>query len=52
LNIYISLPSAEESGWLKTNDGYTIDWEAPEVQSKVQHSIEKDVPVKRGAKLF
>jgi len=35
-NIYISLTSAEESGWLKTNDGYAIDWEAPEVQSNTQ----------------
>jgi len=53
-NIYISLPSAEESGWLKTNDGYAIDWEAPEVQSKVQHSIDfltKGCSCKKGAKL-
>jgi len=34
-DISISLPSPEESGWLKADYGYKIDREDPEIQSKV-----------------
>ena len=38
--MYTSLPIPEESGWNKSHDGYTFDWEAPEIQSRVQESVD------------
>jgi len=39
-DVYLSLPLPEESGWNKSDDGYTFDWEAPEIQSRVQETID------------
>ena len=39
-DVYTSLPIPEESGWNESHDGYTFDWEAPEIQSRVQKSID------------
>ena len=52
-DIFTSLPPPEESGWLKATDGYKIDWEAPEVERKVQASIDfstKGYSCKKGCK--
>ena len=40
-DIFMSLPSPEDSGWLLQADGnYVIDWEAAEVQQMVRNNIE------------
>ena len=31
VDVYTSLPIPEESGWNESHDGYTFDWEAPEI---------------------
>ena len=52
-DLYTSLPLPEESGWKKLDDCYSIDWEAPEIQEKVQESIEfliKGCNCKKGCK--
>jgi len=33
-DLYASLPPPEQNGWIKDNDKYDIDWEAPEVVEK------------------
>ena len=52
-DVFSSLPLPEESGWNKSDDGYTFDWEAPEIQSKVQETIDflmKGCNCKKGCK--
>ena len=52
-DMYTSLPLPEESGWIKSDGIYVIDWEAPEIQEKVQKSIEfliKGCSCKKGCK--
>ena len=40
-DLYSSIPLAEHSGWIRHSDGnYTIDWEAPEIQEKIKHTID------------
>ena len=39
-DIYTPLPLPEESGWKKSDGSYAIDWEAPEIQERVQQSID------------
>ena len=39
-DIYTPLPLSEESGWMKSDGCYVIDWEAREIQDKVQQSID------------
>ena len=39
-DMYNPLPLPEESGWMKSDGCYVIDWEAPEVQDKVRKSID------------
>ena len=37
----ICIPPPEHSGWIRHSDGsYAIDWEAPEVQEKIKHTID------------
>jgi len=52
-DVFSSLPLPEESGWNKLDDGYTFDWEAPEIQSRVQEAIDfliKGCSCKKGCK--
>ena len=40
-DLYSSILLAEHSGWIRLSDGsYTIDWEAPEIQEKIKHTID------------
>ena len=39
-DMYSPLPLPEESGWMKTDGSYVLDWEAAEVQDKVRRSID------------
>ena len=40
-DLYASLPPPENSGWIRLSDeSYTIDWEAPEVQEKITTTIQ------------
>ena len=53
-NVHSLLPLPEESGWNKSNDGYTFDWEAPETQSRVQVTIDflmKGCSCKKGVEM-
>ena len=39
-DVYSSLPSSEQSGWICQPDGtYGIDWKAAEVQKEIQHTM-------------
>ena len=41
-DVYTSLPPPEQSGWIYQPDGtYKINWEADEVQNKIQHEMYK-----------
>ena len=41
LDLYSSIPLPEHSGWMRHSDGsYVIDWEAPEIQEKIKHTID------------
>lgn len=39
-DMYTPLPLPEESGWIKSDGSYAIDWEAQEIQEKVRQSID------------
>ena len=39
-DMYAPLPLPEESGWMKSDDCYSIDWEAADLQEKIQKSID------------
>ena len=51
-DIFQNLPPPENCGWKKnSSDQYVIDWECPEIQSQVQHTINfllKGCTCKRG----
>ena len=39
-DLYSALSLREQSGWLRnSDDSYSIDWEAPEVQEKITQSV-------------
>jgi len=38
-DVYSSLPPPEQSGWIKDDEKYSIDWEATEVLEKIKGTI-------------
>ena len=39
-NVYVSLPLPEESGWILSNEEYSIDWEDTKKQDEIIQSID------------